>query len=89
MPDRQLDFGPESETPAAKAGIRICCDASRKTHVARADVSDPDFGRAAIAVIASEAKQSILSLRLYGLLRYARNDDVRSQSRGAMRPSCA
>src|ERR1700727_3864134 len=28
-----------------------------------------------LAVIASEAKQSILPLRLYGLLRFARNDD--------------
>jgi hypothetical protein len=29
-----------------------------------------------LVVIASEAKQSILSLRLHGLLRFARNDGV-------------
>jgi hypothetical protein len=33
--------------------------------------------KAYLAVIASEAKQSILSLRLHGLLRFARNDDLK------------
>jgi hypothetical protein len=31
-----------------------------------------------LAVIASEAKQSILSSRRHGLLRFARNDDLRT-----------
>jgi hypothetical protein len=36
------------------------------------------MAEAYLAVIASEAKQSILSLRLHGLLRFARNDDLKS-----------
>jgi len=110
MPDRQLDFGPGSEAPAAKAEFASAV-------MRRERPTSP--GRTCLiqileelhlqileelTVIASEAKQSILSLRLYGLLRGACHRariratrwlamtaiaDVRSQSRGAMRPSCA
>src|SRR5438445_11910622 len=40
-----------------------------------------DAERAVVFVIASEAKQSILSLRPHGLLRFARNDGERAGSR--------
>jgi hypothetical protein len=41
-------------------------------------VSRGEMAKVYLAVIASEAKQSILSSRRHGLLRFARNDDLRT-----------